>query len=277
MPRFMWTGLLVVILMSCQPEGEVPADIGLQFYSLRNQFEKDIPGTLQLIKDWGIQSIEGGETYGMELDVFMHLLAENDLKVHSIGADYKDLATSPEVVIGKAKLFGAKYVMCPWIPHEGDEFTLENTREAISVFNKAGEILAAQDLQLVYHPHGYEFRPYGGGTLMDLMLEEADHFDFEMDVFWFTHGGADPLAYLNKHPDKFKLLHLKDMEHGVEGNDSGHEDVETNVVLGTGQIDIATIVGRARELGIEYMFIEDESSRVEEQLPQSLEFLKSLH
>ncbi|MEN8790482.1 MAG: hypothetical protein ABF295_13265, partial [Flavobacteriaceae bacterium] len=137
MPRFMWTGLLVVILMSCQPEGEVPADIGLQFYSLRNQFEKNIPGTLQLIKDWGIQSIEGGETYGMELDVFMHLLAENDLKVHSIGADYKDLATSPEMVIGKAKLYGAKYVMCPWIPHEGDEFTLENTREAISVFNKA--------------------------------------------------------------------------------------------------------------------------------------------
>jgi hypothetical protein len=66
------------------------------------------------------------------------------------------------------------------------------------------------------------------------------------------------------------------MEKGVEGNNTGHEDVETNVVLGTGQVDIAGLVKRGKELGIEYMFIEDECSRVVEQVPQSLTFLKNL-
>ena len=67
-----------------------------------------------------------------------------------------------------------------------------------------------------------------------------------------------------------------DMENGVEGNNTGHEDVETNVVLGEGQVDIAGTVAEAKKLGIEYMFIEDESSRVVEQVPQSLEYLDSL-
>ena len=84
------------------------------------------------------------------------------------------------------------------------------------------------------------------------------------------------MEYLNNYPEKFKLMHLKDMQKGVQGNDSGHEDVETNVVLGTGQIDIGALVKRGRELQVEYMFIEDESSRVVEQVPKSLELLQSL-
>ncbi len=67
------------------------------------------------------------------------------------------------------------------------------------------------------------------------------------------------------------------MQKGVVGNTTGSEDVETNVVLGTGQVDIAGIVKKARELGVRYMFIEDESSRVLEQVPQSLRFLKSIN
>ena len=111
---------------------------------------------------------------------------------------------------------------------------------------------------------------------MDYMLQNSENYDFEMDVYWFTHGGADPMEYLNAYPDKFKMMHLKDMEKGVQGNDTGHEDVETNVVLGTGQIDIGSLVLRARELGVEYMFIEDESSVSVEQIPLSLDFLGSL-
>ena len=71
-------------------------------------------------------------------------------------------------------------------------------------------------------------------------------------------------------------MHLKDMENGTVGNDTGHEDVEKNVILGTGMIDMAGLVKRARELGVDYMFIEDESSRVVEQVPQSLEFLAGI-
>lgn len=269
-------GLLALLFTACDTDNSVSSDIGLQFYSLRKQFEKDVPGTLEIISDWGITTIEGGETYGLPMEEFKALLAKHNLNVVSVGADYNDLLNQPEKVVQTAKDFNAKYAMCPWIPHDGDNFTLEDAQNAIELFNSVGKTMKEEGISLVYHPHGYEFRPHGEGTLMDLMIDEAVYFNFEMDVFWFTHGGADPLAYLNEHPGKFKLMHLKDMQEGITGNTSGHEDVETNVVLGSGQIDIGALVLRARELGIAYMFIEDESSRVVDQVPQSLEFLNRL-
>ncbi len=250
-------------------------EVGLQLYSLRNQFKTDVEGTLKTIHDWGITKLEGGDTYGLSMDEFGKLLSKYDLDVVSVGASFEELDRNPEAVAEKAKAFGAKYVMCAWIPHEGDNFTIEDTQRAVEVFNRAGEVLSGDNLVLAYHPHGYEFRPYEGGTLFDYMAENAEDFYFEMDVYWVQHGGGDPLALLDRYTDQFVLLHLKDMEKGMTGNDSGHEDVETNVVLGTGQVPIAEIAVKAKELGIEYMFIEDESSRVLRQVPQSLAFLKS--
>ena len=276
MQRLILLAFSVLLLAACSGDKEIPQDIGLQFYSLRDQFAEDIPGTLDLIKSWGIQTIEGGETYGMDRDEFQDMLDARGFNVVSVGVDYNDLHESLDEVIEKTKSYGAKYVMIPWIPHDGDNFTFENTENAVNLFNEAGQKIKAAGLQLVYHPHGYEFRPHENGNLMDYMLQNARHFDFEMDVFWFFHGGADPMEYLNNYPEKFKLMHLKDMQKGVQGNDSGHEDVETNVVLGTGQIDIGALVKRGRELQVEYMFIEDESSRVVEQVPKSLELLQSL-
>ena len=261
--------MLSVIQLSAQ-------EVGLQLYSLRNQFKSDVEGTLKIIRDWGINKIEGGDTYGMAQEDFIGLLSKYGLEAVSIGASFEELAGDPSAVVKKAKAYGARYVMCAWIPHQGDAFTFEDTKNAVEVFNRAGEILDAEDLILVYHPHGYEFRPHEDGTLFDYMAQNAEDFYFEMDVYWAQHGGADPLALLDKYTDQFVLLHLKDMEKGVEGNDSGHEDVETNVVLGTGQVNIRDIVVKAGQLGIPYMFIEDESSRVLEQVPLSLNYLKSL-
>lgn len=251
-------------------------EVGLQLYSLRNQFKEDVPNTLALINEWGISKIEGGGTYGLSMESFQELLAENDLEVTSVGASFNDLESDLNKVIENAKAFGATYVMCAWVPHDDNKWDLEETKQATEVFNTAGKTLAENDLTLVYHAHGYEFRPYKDGTLFDYMAENAINFKFELDVYWAYHGGADPLALMKKYPSKFVLLHLKDLEKGVKGNNTGHEDVETNVVLGTGQIDIAGIIAEAKKLGIEYMFIEDESSRVVDQVPKSLAFLRSL-
>lgn len=250
-------------------------EYGIQLYSLRNQFEKDVEGSLKQIRDWGITYIEGGGTYGYSQEEFLGLLGKYGLKTISVGASYEELRDNPESLVEKARAFGAEYVMCAWIPHQ-NEFDLTEALAAIDVFNKAGKLLKESGLTLAYHPHGYEFSAHEGGTLFDIMARNARDFAFEMDVYWVFHGGADPLELLNRYPDKFVLYHLKDMAHGVEGNTSGHEDVETNVVLGTGQIDIAALVKRGAELGIRYMFIEDESSSVVEQVPQSLEFLRGL-
>lgn len=254
-------------------------EVGLQLYSLRNEFKEDVVGTLDLITLWGINILEGGGTYGMPMMEFKEELRIRDLNVVSVGAGYDDLKDGNyDKIIANAKAFGAKYVMCAWITHESNMFDLEKTKEATEVFNKAGKVLKEAGITLAYHAHGYEFKPHENGTLFDYMAKNAVHFAFEMDVYWVHHGGEDPLALLNRYPEKFVLLHLKDMEKGTPKDHSGHADVETNVVLGTGEVDIEGVVKRAKELGIvEYMFIEDECSRVVEQVPLSLQYLEELN
>ena len=267
--------VLAIVLLSGIQQLDAQ-EYGIQLYSLRNQFKKDVAGSLKTISDWGLTNLEGGGTYGLSFEEFDALLTQYNLDVVSVGASYEDLRDHPNKVLENARQFSAKYVMCAWIPHEGNKFDIENVKEAVAVFNKAGKLLKEAGFTLAYHAHGYEFRPYENDTLFDYMAENAEYFAFEMDVYWVQHGGADPMALLNKYPDKFVLFHLKDMQKGIIGNNTGHEDVETNVVLGTGQIDIEGIVKRGIELGVEYMFIEDECSRVVEQVPQSLEFLKEI-
>lgn len=252
-------------------------EIGLQLYSLRNQFEKDVASTLDSIVSWGITKLEyGGSSYGLSEEDFKKEIETRGMELVSVAASYEELRDKPEKVLERAKLFDTKYVVCFWIDHQDNNFGFEDARKAIEVFNNAGSFLKENGVTLAYHVHGYEFRPYEDGTLFDYMARYATHFDFEMDVYWVKHGGADPLSVLNTYPDKFILMHLKDMEMGVKGDYSGHSDVENNVILGTGQIDIAALVKRGKELGIKYMFIEDESSRVLKQVPKSLKYLESL-
>jgi sugar phosphate isomerase/epimerase len=113
--------------------------IGLELYSLRNEFQADVPGTLDLIEKWGIREIEGGGTYGLGMDEFKALLKERKLEMVSVGAEYAQLKDDPQAPIDNAKAFGAKYIVCFWIPHEDDEvFTIDHVKEAVKVFNTAG-------------------------------------------------------------------------------------------------------------------------------------------
>jgi sugar phosphate isomerase/epimerase len=256
--------------------GAAQTTIGLQLYSFRNEFAKDVPGTLQKISAMGIRQIEGGGTYGMKEEDFKQLLVKNKLTLISFGADYKELESNPQAVAAKAKAAGAKYVMCAWIPHNGNSFTTDDADKAIAVFNAAGKILKASGISFCYHAHGYEFRPFKNQTLFDYMAERlnAAYVNFEMDVFWVKHPGQEPVALLKKYPNRFPLMHLKDRKTGTAGNQDGEADVETNVVLGTGDVGIAAIMQVARKYGVKYFFIEDESSRSMEQVPQSLRYLK---
>ena len=267
---------LLIIIFQFSNSVLFAQEFGIQLYSLRNQFNSDIEKSLKTISDWGINTIEGGDTYGMEESEFRSLLKKYELNPISIGASYDELKDDPKGVAQKALRYDARFVMCSWIPHKGNRFDIENTKAAVKIFNKAGAILKREGITLAYHAHGYEFRPYEYGTLFDYMAQNAKNFSLEMDVFWITHGGEDPISLLDKYPDFVLMLHLKDMEKGLKGNNTGSASVETNVVLGQGQIDIEGIVRKAHQQGVRYMFIEDESSRVINQVPKSLSFLRSI-
>lgn len=266
---------LFLALFLLGPLGLSAQEIALQLYSLRNEMKVDPVKYHQMIAEWGISALEGGGGYGMSDAEYQKLLADNKLKIVGVGADYNRLKTDPAGIIADAKKYGAKYATCYWIPHAEGPITLEEMKAATELFNSTGELFAKEGITLTYHPHGYEFVNSGSGTPMDYMLANAKNFQFNMDVFWVKMGGGDPLAIMKAHPGKFPQLHLKDRKIGTPGSPDGRGDVEANVVLGTGDIDIAGLIQEAKKQGTKYLVIEDESSRSVAQIPQSVAFIKS--
>ena len=252
--------------------------IGIELYSFRNQFKTDVAGTLKKVSDMGFREVEVHSTYGLPLDSFGTLLKKNNLNTISLGVEYKELETNPHAVAEKAKALGATYVVCFWIPHNGTDFTFENAKNAVNVFNSAGKVLKENGISFCYHPHGFEFRPYENGTLFDYMVKKMKrkYANFQMDVFWIKHPGQDPVALLKKHKKRFLLMHLKDRKPGTPGNLNGLADDETNVILGTGDVNIASVMKEAKKSRIKHYFIEDESSKSMEQVPRSLAYLNFL-
>jgi sugar phosphate isomerase/epimerase len=253
-------------------------EIGIQLYSVRNEVKKDLKGTLAKVREMGIKELEGGDLYGMDIRAYKSMLDQMGFQMVSIGVDYNDLNGDLKKTIEQAKTLGARYVVCFWIGHNGNEFGMKDVEEAANRFNRAGKILKEAGLDFCYHPHGYEFRPSANGTLFDDLVKQTDPnvVNFELDVFWAKQGCADPVALIKKYPSRMKLLHLKDREHGTQCNDTGGADEETNVVLGKGDVNIKGVMKAAKKAGVKHYFIEDESNRVMQQVPQSLQYLKSL-
>jgi sugar phosphate isomerase/epimerase len=252
--------------------------IGLQLYSLREQFSKDVPGTLEQVRAFGIKYLETAGTYGLTPEKFRAELDSRGLKAVSGHFSYEQCRDDIEGVAREAKILGEQYVGCAWIPHK-DPFDEKTCREAAIVFNRAGEALARHGLKFFYHTHGYEFLPYGKGTLFDLMMTgtKPQFVHYEMDVFWIVHPGQDPVKLLQKYGSRFELMHIKDMKRGTPtGLFTGHADVTSNVTLGTGTLDWPGIFRAARKAGVKWYFIEDESPASVQQIPQSLGYLGKL-
>jgi sugar phosphate isomerase/epimerase len=252
--------------------------IGLQLYSLRDQFAKDVPKTLDQVRDFGIKYVETHSTYGLTPEKFRAELDGRGLKAIAGHFSYERCRDDIERVAREAKILGLKYAGCAWIPHK-DPFDEKTSREAIVVFNRAGEALAKHGLKFFYHTHGYEFLPYGNGTLFDLMMAETkpQFVHYEIDVFWVVHPGHDPVKLLEKYGSRFELMHVKDMKRGTPtGLFTGHSDVTNNVVLGTGVIDWVAVFKAAQKAGVEWYFIEDESPTAVQQIPQSLNYMQKL-
>lgn len=275
MKRFSFS--LLALLFACS-FGEAQ-NIGVQLYSFRNQFKTDVKATVETIHKMGITEVEAGDSYGMTPPAFKQLLDDNSIKVVSVGADFNKLISDPQSFIDNAKFYGARYVVCFWIPHNDKTgFTIDDAKNAVSVFNTAGKLFKENGLSFCYHAHGYEFLPYEKETLFDYLAKNLDpkYVNFEMDVFWIKQPGQDPVTLMKKYPGRFPLLHLKDRKTGTPNSMNGQADEESNVVLGTGDVGIAAIMKEAKKQKVEHYFIEDESSHPVEQIPQSLQYLKSL-
>lgn len=259
--------------------GHNSPELGLQLYSLRNQFADDVPATMAQIGEWGFTAVEGGGAlYDTPIDAYKDMLDKHHIQVVSADTSFEEIRDNPMGAVFKAKYFGAKYATIYWVPHEYDVgFTFEDAKRSVEILNAGGKLLKQHGITLQYHPHGYELGAHEDGTLLDYIIQNTSEAQFQMDVFWIKQAGADPLAILKKYAGRFTSLHLKDRLKGSPYTSNGTADVDkTNVVLGTGDVGIAGLVAEAQKQGIQYYFIEDESSRVIQQVPKSLQYVKSL-
>jgi sugar phosphate isomerase/epimerase len=269
-----------VALVEAKAQSDKPLytfPFGVQGYTFRNSFPNGIEATLDTIQSLGITEYEGGAPKGMTTEEFKKLLDARNIKVPSTGAGYEAIVSDPSEVIKNAKILGATYVMVAWIPHD-KTFKIEDAKKAVEDFNKVGKTLKENGLTFCYHIHGYEFSPYGKGTLFDYIAENTnpEYVSFELDLLWATHGGADPVKLLKKYGNRWKLVHMKDLKKGVKGDFTGNTSTDNDVALGTGQINIPAVLKEARKAGIKHYFIEDESSRIRTQIPKTIAYLKSL-
>lgn len=254
--------------------------VGLQLYSLREQFKKDVPATLDMVKSFGVKYVELAGTYDMPPEKFKAELTQRGIEAVSGHFPYEKYRDDVESIAKEAEALGLKYAGCAWIPHEG-KFDEKTCREAIEVFNKAGEALAKHNIKFFYHTHGYEFQKYGyDETLFDLLMKETnpEFVSYQMDIFWIVHPGKDPVKLLKKYSGRWELMHLKDMRKGTAtGMLTGSSPVTNDVALGKGQIDLPAILEAAKKAGVKWYFIEDESPSSEQQIPVSLKYLEQVN
>ena len=254
------------------------APFGLQLYSVRRELDKDVPGTLAKVKAIGFTDVETAGFHGLTAPAFAGELKKAGLVCRSGHFEYDRFRDDPAGVVRDGQTLGAKFVACAWIPHQG-KFTRQDCLRAAVDFNRWGKAAKAAGMKFFYHAHGYEFAASPDGTLFDTLMKETDPalVFVQADIFWLTHGGANPVALFDKYPRRWVSTHLKDMAKGTPtGLTTGSADVESNVPLGTGTIDWPSVLRAANKAGVEKHYIEDESSSVLAQIPKTLDYLRSL-
>lgn len=251
--------------------------LAIQLWSFRDDFKKDVPGTLKRVRSLGFTYVELAGYYGMTARQFRAELDKAGLKAVSMHIELETARDKIDEVIRDAKVFNVTYVGVPWI---NSPFTKADCLQAIQVFNQAGEKLAAKGLRFFYHLHGYEFVPNEGGqgTLFDLLMAKTNprFVSFQLDTFHAAYPGQDPVKLLQQYPGRFTSLHLKDIRKDVVGDHSGDFKDEDGRPLGQGKINWPEVLKASQKEGVKWYIIEDETSTVWQGVQESLKYLQTV-
>lgn len=227
---------------------------GIQLYTLRDVIGKDPKGVLKQVADMGykeIESYEGekGMFWGMKNTEFKKYM--DDLGM-TIVASHCSLDKDFERKADEAGEIGMSYLIDPWI---GRQKEMDVFRKKAEDFNRAGEICKKVGLRYGYHNHAYSFEPLEGSLPQDVLMQNTDPdlVDFELDIYWVYTAGADPIEWLEKYPNRFRLCHIKDRK-----KDAPEGDGDQTIVAGQGQIDFAKILKVAKKQGMKYYLVEQE-------------------
>lgn len=228
---------------------------GLQLYSLRNDMPNDPKGVLKQVAAFGykqIESYEGkqGMFWGMTNKEFKKYMDELGMTIVS---SHCNINSDFETKAAQAGEIGMKYLICPSLG--GANKSIDDFKRAAEKFNACGDICKKNGLKFAYHNHGYSFEQMDGQLPQDILMQNTnkDTVDFEMDIYWVVTAGADPIAWLDKYPGRWKLCHVKDRKKGADAKEH-----DASVDLGTGSIDFKKILKTGASKGMEYFIVEQE-------------------
>jgi sugar phosphate isomerase/epimerase len=252
-------------------------ELGLQLYSLRAQAKHNPLAALDLVTKYGLVDVETAGTGDMTATAYAKELRKRGLRAVSAHFSYDQLEKDLDRVIADATALGVRYVVVPSLKHENGVFDADLVA---ANFERWGARLRQAGLLLGYHPHGFEFRPLpDGSTRFDVLATRTrpENLCFEIDVFWVVHAGVDPVALMEKYPDRWRLMHVKDLRKGAPtGTHTGRAPATDNTVVGQGQIDWPRVLRTARQQGVVHFLVEDETVSPLESIPASLDYLRNL-
>jgi sugar phosphate isomerase/epimerase len=224
--------------------------IGVQLYSVRDQMEKDFAGTIAKVAKIGYREVEFAGYFDHSPQDVRRLLDENGLTSPSAHIEYDRIVNHLPEVIAAAKVVGHTYIVCPHLD-EALRNDADGWKKIAQALNKAGAEAGKSGMQIAYHNHNFEFKTFDGKPGYDILLEEADAklVKMEMDLYWTTKAGADPLKYFAKYPGRFPLVHVKDMDQAGDFTE-----------VGNGSIDWKAIFAKSKEAGIKHYIVEQDKS-----------------
>jgi sugar phosphate isomerase/epimerase len=254
--------------------------VGLQLYSLREQLPKDIKGVITKVAAAGYKEVETygyskqNGFWGMNAGAFSQLLKHNGLTTPSGHYGLDQYLTGGQLdelnyIIEAAKTTGQTYITVPSLgsayPKSFDGF--KSTAEKL---NKAGELCKRAGLALAYHNHAAEFKAVNATTLYEVLLTETDKnlVQFEMDLYWVVRAGQSPVSIMQRHPGRFAMVHIKDMD---------KTKPELNTEVGAGSINFKEIVANANSAGIKHFIVEQENFSIDpyQSITQSCSYVKN--
>ena len=265
------TGALGAMVLSEYAFKAAPVDpktfgIGLQLYTIRDAMAKDVPGSLKRVSDIGFKYVElasysNGKFYGYEPEEFKKLV--NDLGMEAISSHTQvealgiTLDNAKKMAEDHAKL-GVKYCVQPWVVEEA-RTTIASFQKMAADWNKVGGIMKQHGIQFGYHNHNFEFAKVEGKTpYYDVFMKELDKdlVTMELDLFWATKAGQNPVEMFKKYPGRFQLFHMKDMY--TKEAPFYVPSTKDFAPVGAGIINFKEILAAKKIAGLKYMFAEQD-------------------
>ena len=242
--------------------------VGLQLYTVRDKMKEDFEATLARVAEIGYKEVEFA-------GYFDHAPADVRaiLDRHGLSAPSTHIALGEidawKASLDTAKAIGHDYVVVPWIPQE-KRMTLDGWKNVADVFNRAAQMAHDTGLQFAYHNHDFEFPKMDGQIPYDLLLQNTDPklVELEIDLYWITKAGQDPLSYFARWPGRVPLVHVKDSAGAPE-----HKMAD----VGQGKIDWKRIFAKRDQAGIKHFFVEhDQPPQPFQDIAASYNYLKNL-